>query len=195
MKFIANILTDKKFTGNELYNVVNSKELLIPDIPTLVVGWEFTKSLYPDVDITDWVIDDNTYWTFGNREKRSVYEDRIEKFKNIAINYVISSVKYKFINILADKQSAKEFISKVDAESGITSYYYNGIVYVYIPSEGVVYGISLRDIDYVGNNPKTFLSQLNGKENVKSVTTDGVISPETKFAFNGNNYVMPYILS
>lgn len=195
MKFIANILTDKKFTGNELYNVVNSKELLIPDIPTLVVGWEFTKSLYPDVDITDWVIDDNTYWTFGNREKRSVYEDRIEKFKNIAINSVISSVKYKFINILADKQSAKEFISKVDAESGITSYYYNGIVYVYIPSEGVVYGISLRDIDYVGNNPKTFLSQLNGKENVKSVTTDGVISPETKFSFNGNNYVMPYILS
>ena len=195
MKFIANILTNKKFTGNELYNVVNSKELLIPDIPTLVVGWEFTKSLYPDVDITDWAIDDNTYWTFGNREKRSVYEDRIEKFKNIAINSVISSVKYKFINILADKQSAKEFISKVDAESGITSYYYNGIVYVYIPSEGVVYGISLRDIDYVGNNPKTFLSQLNGKENVKSVTTDGVISPETKFSFNGNNYVMPYILS
>ena len=178
MKFIANILTDKKFTGNELYNVVNSKELLIHDIPTLVVGWEFTKSLYPDVDITDWAID-----------------DKIEKFKNIAINSVISSVKYKFINILADKQSAKEFISKVDAESGITSYYYNGIVYVYIPSEGVVYGISLRDIDYVGNNPKTFLSQLNGKENVKSVTTDGVISPETKFAFNGNNYVMPYILS
>ena len=47
MKFIANILTDKPFKDNDLYNVVSDKNNLIGGIPTLVVGWEYTKKLYP----------------------------------------------------------------------------------------------------------------------------------------------------
>ena len=50
MKFIANILTDKPFVNTELYNVVNDKDKLIDGIPTLVIGWEYTKKMYENAN-------------------------------------------------------------------------------------------------------------------------------------------------
>ena len=73
MKFIANILTDKPFTNAELYNVVSDKNNLIDGIPTLVIGWEYTKKMFNNANILDWEIDRNTYWTYGKREKRNKY--------------------------------------------------------------------------------------------------------------------------
>ena len=58
MKYIANILTNRKFNDTELYNIVSKKEDLISDIPTLVIGWEFTKKMYPNANILDWKIND-----------------------------------------------------------------------------------------------------------------------------------------
>ena len=40
-------LTDRRIEiYNELYNVVSDKNDLISDIPTLVIGWEYTKKLF-----------------------------------------------------------------------------------------------------------------------------------------------------
>ena len=97
MRFIANILTDKKFINSELYNVVDNKDKLIDGIPTLVIGWGFTKKMYPNASILNWSIDNNIYWTYGKREKRSRYEENIEKFRQFAISNFIKSVKYKIL--------------------------------------------------------------------------------------------------
>ena len=74
MKLIANILTEGSFQNNELYNVVSNKDDLISELPTLVIGWSFTKRNYPEANIINWQINENTFWCFGKREKRNRYE-------------------------------------------------------------------------------------------------------------------------
>ena len=73
MKPIANILTDKTFVNDGIYNVVNDINKLISGIPTLVIGWEYTKLFYPEANILNWEINSDTYWCFGRRERGQRY--------------------------------------------------------------------------------------------------------------------------
>lgn len=196
MRYIANILTEKKFSDYELYNVVSDKASLIDGIPTMVIGWEYTKKMFPEANIVDWIVEDGVYWTFGNREKRSVYEERMAKFKEIAIDSFIKSINYRFISVITSKkEEIADFIGKVETEGGATAYYANGFVYVYIPSSCVVYGLSLREMDYVGKNPKMFLSLLAKEENVSMVSAGESLSNEVRYSFRNRDYIIPYILS
>jgi len=196
MRYIANILTEKKFSDYELYNVVSDKASLIDGIPTMVIGWEYTKKMFPEANIVDWIVEDGVYWTFGNREKRSVYEERMAKFKEIAIDSFIKSINYRFISVITSKkEEIADFIGKVEAEGGTTAYYTNGFVYVYIPSSCVVYGLSLREMDYVGKNPKMFLSLLAKEENVSMVSAGENLPNEVRYSFRNRDYIIPYILS
>ena len=196
MRYIANILTEKKFSDYELYNVVSDKASLIDGIPTMVIGWEYTKKMFPEANIVDWIVEDGVYWTFGNREKRSVYEERMAKFKELAIDSFIKSINYRFISVITSKkEEIADFIGKVETEGGATAYYTNGFVYVYIPSSCVVYGLSLREMDYVGKNPKMFLSLLTKEENVSMVSAGESLSNEVRYSFRNRDYIIPYILS
>ena len=195
MKYIANILTDKAFSDSELYNVVPDKNSLIKGIPTLVVGWEFAKLNYPKVSIIDWKIEDGVYWTFGNRERRSAFEDRTKKFREIAINQFIKSVKYVNVNMLTSTNQEKiDFMKTLSCSDGIKIYYQFGMAYIYNPCEGVVYGVSLREIDYIGKNAKGFLSEIYGMENAEGVDAEN-LSSTVKYAFRNCNYIFPYLMS
>ena len=41
-------------------------------LPTLIVGWERVKKLYPKASILKKKIKDNLYWTFSPTEKRKI---------------------------------------------------------------------------------------------------------------------------
>lgn len=195
MKYIANILTEKQFSDSELYNVVSNKESLIEGIPTLVVGWEFTKLNYPKVSIIDWKISDGIYWTFGNRERRSIFEERTKKFKEHAINLFIKSVDYTNINMLASTNEEKiKFMKSLECSEGLKIFYQWGMAYIYNPCESKVYGVSLRELDYIGKNGKAFLSEVCSMENSEVVNPDQ-LSQSVKFAFRNCNYIFPYLLS
>lgn len=195
MRYIANILTDKTFSDNELYNVVSNKESLIEGIPTLVIGWEFTKLNYPRVSIIDWKVQDGVYWTFGNRERRAVFEDRTRKFKEMAISQFIKSVKYVNINMLSSTNEQKTaFMESLACSDGIRIYHQWGMVYIYNPCENVVYGVSLRELDYIGKNGKGFLSDIYKMKNAEGVDTDS-LSQSMKYAFRNCNYIFPYLMS
>lgn len=171
MRKIGNILTNKNFDGEGIYNVVSSKDELINGIPTLVIGWDFTKANYPEANIIEWKINDNTYWTFGNRERRSAYEIRTNEFKNIAIDRFIKSVKYEPFNVLVESNDRKkEFFNFMYNNTASKKIYTrNGMVYIYIPNKETVYGISLRDIEYLNKDANKFLAKMYGSLNAESV--------------------------
>ncbi len=173
MRKIANILTDKKFTEDStFYNVVSSVDGLIPNLPTLIIGWNFAKSLYPDANIVNWKINDNTYFTFGSREKRSAYLKRIEKFKEIAVDNFIKSVKYEFFSVITKSNHEKaEFLNFIVNGSEKKDIYIanNGMMYIYIPSKNAVYGILLSDVEYIGKNEETFVAMIYRGSEVENV--------------------------
>jgi hypothetical protein len=102
MKYIANILTDEPFNEGELYNVVRDKDKLVPDIPTLIVGWERTKAEYPDASIIEWQVADNVYWTYGKYERRDKYEANVKKFQDLSFKKFVESLKYVFYDVILE---------------------------------------------------------------------------------------------
>lgn len=171
MRKIGNILTNKKIEIEGIYNVVSSKDCLIVGIPTLVIGWEFTKENYPTANIIDWKINDTTFWTFGNRERRSVYDERISKFKDFAVDYFVKSIKYIPFSVITEENNSKReffnFMENDPCEKKI--YTRNDMVYIYVPKSEAVYGISLRDITYIGKDVGKFLSKVYHFLNAESV--------------------------
>ena len=196
MKYIGNILTTAKLENVDYYNVVNKKEDLIDGIPTLIIGWSSVKSLYNDVDITDWKINNNTYWTFGKRERREKMELDIPKFKKLACDNISKKIRYKFFNVLTETKDKKERLYKSFSDKDVKTIYVNGdMIYVLYNDKKTVIGISLRDIDYIGGNREKILSTVKKNDNIKIIDDSNGITRKLKYLFKNNLYIIPYVLS
>ena len=196
MKYIANILTDKKFTDSELYNVVSSKDKLIGDIPTLIIGWGYTKKMYPEANILDWKINDNIFWTYGKREKRNKYEENVEKFKKASINKFIKSVKYQYYNLLTISEEEKKYIISLLCRDCKTHIYINcDMVYIFDDENNIVIGFSLRDIDYINSSRKKMFNIILRNKNNNIIDIKDTLSYDMKISLNECKYVIPYLYS
>lgn len=196
MKYIANILTDKKFTDSELYNVVNSKDKLIGDIPTLIIGWGYTKKMYPEANILNWKINDNVFWTYGKREKRNKYEENIDKFKKLSINKFIKSVKYQYYNLLTISEEEKKYIISLLYRDCETHIYINcDMVYIFDDENNIVIGFSLRDIDYINSSRKKMFNIILRNKNNNIIDIKDTLSYDMKISLNECKYVIPYLYS
>ena len=194
MKYIANILTDKKFSDNELYNVVSTKEELIDGIPTLSVGWEFTKSMYPDVNIIEWQINEDTYWTYGKREHRDRYEENIKKFRELATNRISKMIGYVFFSMLVTTDGDKHALFDMFKKSPTTIYINNDMVYSFSEGNDKVIAFSLKDIDYECKDRKKIFSYFY-KSNSINIVDGTTLSWEIKNSLRNCIYIIPYLCS
>jgi len=196
MRKIANILTKNLFNDKIFYNVVDSKDKLINGIPVLCVGVELTKKNYPNFNILNMDVGDGIYWTYGPREKRNVYESRLKTFIKKSIDKFKSEIHYEYVNVVVDGLTSNDFITVNDlifnGGKSIISFLFNGMVYVY-DNKNVVYGISLRELSYIGENVKTFLS--NVYSNTTVITNKDSIPLDVRILFNGYDYLIPCLYS
>ena len=149
MQPIANILTKNLFDNKILYNVVDKKDDLVKGIPTLCVGLEMTKKNYPNFNVLDMNIDDETKWTYGPREKRNVYESRLSKFIFDSMLKFVKGIEYEYVNIIVEGLNSENF-NRVkhlisDTEVKTTSFINNGVVYIYDKEKNIVFGVSIRE--------------------------------------------------
>lgn len=196
MKFLGNIVTDSKFEGNGLYNVVHSIDGCIDDIPILIIGWTKAKDIFPEADILEWKIKDNIYWTFGKRERNWRYEDDVERFKNICLEYVVKDISYSFFNILTASNNEKHIFTTSIMESKHRKYVYlkNNMAYIFIEGGTTIYGISLRDIDYEIGNHEKFMRMLNSTKSIIMIKPDSEIH-QIRMLTISTPYVVPYLYS
>ena len=196
MRKIANILTKNLFNDKIFYNVVDSKDKLINGIPVLCVGVELTKKNYPNFNILNMNVSDDIYWTYGPREKRNVYESRLKTFIQKSIDKFKSDISYKYVNVVVDGLTSNDFIVVSDlifnGGKSIISLLFNGMVYVY-DNKNTVYGISLRELNYIGENVKSFLGNLYSNTTV--ITNKDSIPLDVRILFNGYDYLIPCLYS
>ena len=195
MKLIANILTEGSFQNNELYNVVSNKDDLISELPTLVIGWSFTKRNYPEANIINWQINENTFWCFGKREKRNRYEEAIEKFMDYSLSHLIDSIEYNFFSILTAEVSERRSLANAIKNNTIYAYINNDIVYLNKENSKKIIGISLRDIDYLGKSRQNFYDLLKGENIINTNDIFNKSSIATKMALKNKSYAIPYLFS
>lgn len=197
MKYIANILTDEPFNEGELYNVVRDKNELVPDIPTLIIGWEKTKSEYPDASIIEWNVTDNVYWTYGKYERRDKYEVNVKKFQDLSFKKFVESLKYVFYDVmLGGEDRFTKFIELLLSNVQKTVYITGDMMYIYIDYTKKVVGVSLRDCDYLGETyKKRIFSAMYNNPSVILLKNNDAISKEIRFKTRGRAYILPYLYS
>ena len=83
MRYIANIITKSKINLGSFFNITNDLNNVDKSIPTLIIGWDEVKKIFPEQNILEKKIDDMLYWTFSKREKRYQYEIDLENFISI----------------------------------------------------------------------------------------------------------------
>ena len=193
MRFLANILTEKKFPNEGIYNVVSNKSELIDNIPTLVIGWEFTKINYPEVNILDWEINPTTYWTFGMREKRQRYEEDIKRFKKNIFNQLVKEVKYEYINLLTKNEGVDNLITVLKYADKINVYICDDMLYIMCKNTNIIYGYSLKDIEYLNRSKKEIFSTIYSNECITFINNIDDLSTEIKTALKNNYYIIPYL--
>ena len=196
MKYLANILTTENFDDKTYYNVVSGEENLIDGIPTLIVGWERAKQLFPDASILNWKINDDTYWTYGKRVRRENNERDIKRFKELVINRAVKNIEYWFFNVLtADKEEKIRFniiLSDSRVKYALIS---NNMLYVYFPETSEVTGVSLSDIEYSGMDSSKLLRKIKNNPAVKIVNERDFVSFETRELIKNKKYMIPYLSS
>ena len=196
MKYLGNIVTDSRINNLEYYNIVKSLEKIIPDIPTLIVGYHKTISVYgKNFSILDWKLDNNLYWTYGRRERGDRFLEDIEKFKTLCLNYMIKTVDYRLFNVLLESvDRKKEFLSYIKDKKDKIVYIDDDMVYLYEDNKHVI-GFSLRDIEYSGGNKKKILSILLSDEKNKVLNSKDVFNNEFNITLKNKPYIIPYLYS
>ena len=197
MKYIANILTDEPFNEGELYNVVRGKEELVPDTPTLIIGWERTKTEYPDASIIEWKVADNVYWTYGKYERRDKYEVNVKKFQDLSFKKFVESLEYVFYDVLlTPPERFESFLASLGSDNQKTIYVTGDMMYLYYNGTNKVVGLSLRDCDYLNEfTKKRIFSSVYNSNTVNLLKNNDEISKEIRFKAKGRAYILPYLYS
>lgn len=197
MKYIGNVLTTEPFDSKELYHIVDSPEKLIDGIPTLIIGWDNAKSLYPDASIIEWEISDNVFWTYGKYEKRDKYEANIKRFQTYAFKNFVESLIYVFYDVLSEPlERFESFLSFISSDSKKIAYITGDMLYLYPCSGKKVIGLSLRDCDYLDVNlKKRLFSAIYNNKNISLLKSGESIPKEIRFQLKGMSYILPYIYS
>ena len=199
VKYIANILTDrpKDLNVSELYNVISGVEDIVPDVPTLIIGWDKTKGIYPAASIIEWEVDKNTFWTYGKFEKREKFEENIERFNTLAIKKLNERVSYVFYDVfLGGDTKFKSFLESLQSDTKKVAYVSNDMLYLFYDSSLKVIGISLRDCDYIDENyKKQIFSVIYKGENIRLLKKNEDVSKNIRYKIKDREYLIPYIFS
>lgn len=193
MGYIANIVTKSKTDFGVYFNVTSDFSTIDITIPTLIVGWEEVKQLFPTQNILDTKISNTISWTFSKREKRYQYEKDVTNFISGIIKQLNENIKYRFFNfILASQDKRNSFITYV--QSGGCSIYYNSrFLYVYNIKDSYTIGISLADLEYIGINTEEFISSLTiGNNNIVCDNLKCVDSNSYNL-IKDNTKIIPYL--
>lgn len=192
--YIANIVTNRKISFDKLIRKTSSFKKVDLAYPTLIIGWNNVKSLYPKQSILDKRIDNKLFWTFDKNERKNEYEKDIKFFLKFVINDIESTIIYKFVNILTCKFSTyKRLINFIKNNNEKTIWIENNS-FIYIYFNKFVVGISLSDLEYANVDSNKVIELI--KENTYNhVFTDlSSISYSLINIIGNNKQIIPYLL-
>jgi len=157
--FVANIVTKSNLNIDKYFNVVESIDDIIVDLPTLVIGWDIVKSIEPNADFIDKKLSKNVFWTFKKTERRDIFEEDLYNFIHYSYNLLVRNINYNFVDLIqmSDDELKNVFKTIKNYKKSIT-YKYGQMLYVY--TENNIYGIDLKLIKYMDFDINKTISKL-----------------------------------
>tara|TARA_B100000927_G_scaffold56631_1_gene43425 strand:- start:9036 stop:9632 length:597 start_codon:yes stop_codon:yes gene_type:complete len=176
---IGNIVTLDNIKVDDNFNIVNSFNDIIQDIPTLVVGIDDAKKSYGKLNYIDRKIDDLNYWTFSKKEKRLLFEEDLFYFIENSYKNLTNRIEYIFVDvILYDDEKVKNIIKKIKSFNSNISFLTDKMLYIY--SDKYIFGFDIKQIEYVKGDIDKFISKM------KSLSKDFLLNNEILIEYKNN---------
>jgi len=158
------IVTDtpvsKEIHISKKIKVIPFDKFIETDTPTLLLGWEKVKELYPETSILNKKIKNNLYWTFSPKEKRGICEEDIKSFIFKLNEDFTKTLKYINLDPIIYKiNDTDTFILKLTKFCKSYAYLYTSKIYFY--NNNTIYHIDLNHIEYIGFDKNKLLEFFN----------------------------------
>lgn len=191
--YLANIVSENYIQENNLLNFVKSLNEIDKRAPTLIIGWGFSKLLFPDrkLNILTKRIEDNISWTFTKRERRIEYEKDMKSFIMNILKNAEKKINYQYLNILTCSIYDIKNLIKNLINSDISYIYIHRNSFIYIYNNGNVIGIDFNMIDYLNIDRKKVYKYLYHGKNIVFFS-DNFLNDDIRENIN-NNKIIPYL--
>jgi hypothetical protein len=149
-----------KYSGFAMEILVDSEIYENKDIPTLIIGWNKVKKLFPNQNIEKVKISDNLFWTNSISENEIKFKKDINSFFEFSIRNFFNQdiVTYDYF-IDGD---FKDYIAKnIDITKRSFIYFHKKACYIY--NSGKVCIISLLSLEYLGKDYRNIMTSLINK--------------------------------
>lgn len=192
---IANIVSKNNIDVSQDFNVVDSFDNIIIGIPTLIVGFDLTESLYPEFNVLDFCIEDDIYWIFKKTENRDKFNEGLELFMNKIYSNLIKDISYVFVDpILLKTKTLIKIIRKIYSINKLTTYMYNDMLYVY--GDKIIFGIDLKLFKFIGFDVEKIKDKINKLSSVFLVDKSILIEYKNIVETLDNSVLyIPYLFS
>jgi hypothetical protein len=190
---VANILSDTNLSVSDYFNVVDSMDKIIHGIPTLIIGYEFTDTIFPNFDVTEMCIKHNFYWTFKKRERRDKFEQDMDWFVSKVFSELIENVNYVYLDVIQYPVKTQiKIVKKILSLKKVISYQKGSMVYIY--GDNLIFGVDLKLLKYVGFNIDNVKTKIKSISSVFLVGNKIIIDYTTIVESLGNQVkYIPYI--
>ena len=192
---IGNIIIDDYIKLDEKFNIINSLDDIIDNIPTLVVGLDNAKKLDVKLNYLERKLDDNTFWTFNKKEKRVLFEEDLFYFIEHSYTLFRKKISFKFIDlILSYSQDINNVFNNIKESKNVISFVYIDMVYVFMNK--TIYGFDLRQVVFIGKTKVTFIDLIKNLSDVFLEDNKILIEYENELSmFNDEIKYIPLIYS
>lgn len=193
--YVANIVTKTNLNIDKYFNIVQSIDEIIDDLPTLVIGWDIVKTINPNADFIDKKLSNNIYWTFKKTERRDIFEEDLYYFIKHSYNLLIKNIEYIFIDlILFSDSELKTTFKKIKKSPKVIGYKYNNMLYLY--TDKTIYGFDLKLLKYLDLDSDKTIEKIKSYCSVFLTDTNILIEYKDIIEMLNNEVkYIPYIYS
>lgn len=151
--------------GSEFKIYESLEDVEHKDLPTLIVGCEFTKENFGKLNFMDRKVADNIFWTFTKKEMRKYYHNDLEDFVQHSFENSVKKLHYIYFDLIQfEKSKIKKITKKLFSLENVYSFHINNMVYIY--SENCIFGLDLELFSFVGFKPQRIVEKIKSRSTV-----------------------------
>lgn len=193
--YIANVITNGSATGvTEMAERISNFENADMSKPTLIIGKKNAESIFgkENIKILNRNIKDNVIWTYAKNERRDDYLEGIKNFNSFVFDALKQKVKYKYFDVFHTNYSTvRDFILYMGNKQRKVAYLKKEHIYFY--TKNSVYGLDLRECEYLGIKKEKIVNIIKNAKNISFVSNLEENSLELDEYLSSNAYLIPYI--
>ena len=152
---IGNIIvsgTGKKIP--KIFNICKTMGDIDASLPTLIIGLQESKVLLGrHFSIIERRPKPKMWWTYKKTERNYEYEEDMVDFYRYCLQMKLEKIQYRYVNFTAYRYSKlKSFITYMRNRKQKTCFITRdrNFVFIYVPTDSVVLGLSLNLLEYCG---------------------------------------------